>query len=63
MAATNLAQEQKNETKVFITTALMQLLHEQALEKISVRQVSDRAGVSRMAFYRHFDDLNAVLVG
>ena len=63
MAATNLAQEQKNETKVFITTALMQLLHEQALEKISGRQVSDRAGVSRMAFYRHFDDLNAVLVG
>lgn len=63
MSATNLAQEQKNETKVFITTALMQLLHEQALEKISVRQVSDRAGVSRMAFYRHFDDLNAVLVG
>lgn len=63
MAATNLAQEQKNETKIFITTALMQLLHEQPLEKVSVRQVADRAGVSRMAFYRHFDDLNAVLVG
>lgn len=63
MAVTNLSQEQKNETKVFITTALMQLLHEQALEKISVRQVAYKAGVSRMAFYRHFDDLNAVLVG
>ena len=41
MAATNLAQAQKNETKIFITTALMQLLHEQPLEKVSVRQVAE----------------------
>jgi AcrR family transcriptional regulator len=63
MAATNLAQEQKNETKLYITTALVQLLQEKPLEKISIRQVVEKAGVSRTAFYRHFNDLNDVIIG
>jgi len=61
MAATNRAQEVKNDTKLFITTALIQLLQKESLNNLSISKVATRAGVSRMAFYRNFDSLEQVL--
>ena len=61
MAATNYAQDIKKETKDFITTALLRLLSKESLSKLTVSQVCKRAGVSRMAFYRNFNDLEQIL--
>lgn len=61
MAATDFSQSQKADSQLFITTALLQLLEKEHLTKITVAQVSKRSGVSRTAFYRHFDSLEQVL--
>lgn len=61
MAATKHAQEIKNDTKDFITTALLQMLAKEKLQALTVSQVCKRAGVSRMAFYRNFDGLEQIL--
>ena len=61
MAATKNAQNIKNDTKDFITTALLKLLKKQRLQEITISKVVSRAGVSRMAFYRNFDTLQQVL--
>jgi AcrR family transcriptional regulator len=42
--------------------ALTELILEQGWEAISVREVCERAGVSRSTFYLHFGDLPALLV-
>ena len=63
MAATNHAQAMKEDTKEAIATALLQLLSRQNLSNLTVSQVCQRAGVSRMAFYRNFDGLDRVLHG
>lgn len=68
MAATNYSQTIKNDTKDFITTAILQLLGIQktsekpkTLDQLTVSNVCQRAGVSRMAFYRNFDSINQVI--
>src|ERR1043165_845224 len=61
MAATEHAQAVKQDTKDFITTALLQLLSKEKLSTLTVSQVCKRAGVSRMAFYRNFDGLEQIL--
>jgi len=61
MAATKNAQELKQETKSYITTALLRLLKTNKLYDIKISQVCQTAGVSRMAFYRNFDNLEQVL--
>lgn len=61
MAATEHAQAVKKDTQEFITTALLQLLSKEKLSALTVSQVCKRAGVSRMAFYRNFDDLEQIL--
>ena len=61
MAATKHAQEIKNDTKDFITTAMLQMLAKEKLQALTVSQVCKRAGVSRMAFYRNFDGLEQIL--
>lgn len=61
MAATKHAQVIKNDTKEFITTAMLQMLTKVKLSLLTVSQVCKRAGVSRMAFYRNFDGLEQVL--
>ena len=66
MAATNYSQTIKNDTKDFITTVILQLLGIQktsekpkTLAQLTVSNVCQRAGVSRMAFYRNFDSINS----
>jgi AcrR family transcriptional regulator len=61
MAATDRAQTQKEETIADITSALWLLLQEQPLSKISISQVTKKAGTSRQAFYRYFNTLDSVL--
>ncbi len=61
MAATKHAQEIKNDTKDFITTAMLQMLAKEKLQALTVSQVCKRAGVSRMAFYRNFNGLEQIL--
>ncbi|WP_026885562.1 TetR/AcrR family transcriptional regulator [Clostridium beijerinckii] len=61
MAATNHSQAIKKDTKDFITTAILQLLATEKLSELTVSQVCKRAGVSRMAFYRNFNDLEQIL--
>ncbi len=61
MAATKHAQAIKNDTKDYITTALLQMLAKEKLQTLTVSQVCKRAGVSRMAFYRNFDGLEQIL--
>jgi len=61
MAATKHAQHLKNDSREYLTTALLQLLDTRDLADITVTQVVKRAGVSRMAFYRNFDTLDDLL--
>lgn len=61
MAATKHAQAIKNDTKEFITAAVMQILSKEKLSALTVSGVCKRAGVSRMAFYRNFETLEQVL--
>ncbi|RRK09679.1 TetR/AcrR family transcriptional regulator [Lactiplantibacillus garii] len=63
MAATNHAQAIKQDSKDYLTTALLQLLKTKDLNTLTVTQVVKRAGVSRMAFYRNFETLDDVLLG
>lgn len=61
MAATDHSQAIKQDSKNYLTTALLQLLEKNTYSSINVSQVVRRAGVSRMAFYRNFDSLDDVL--
>ena len=61
MAATKNAKSIKNDTKEFITIALIELLKKDTLQNITVSRVASRAGVSRMAFYRNFETIQQVL--
>lgn len=61
MAATDHSQAIKQDSKDYLTTALLQLLEKNTYSSINVSQVVRRAGVSRMAFYRNFDSLDDVL--
>lgn len=61
MAATKHSQVIKKDTKDYITTALLQLLKKEKLSALTVSQVCNRAGVSRMAFYRNYEGLENIL--
>ena len=48
-------------TETIIKQAFMKLFAEQPLDKITVSNLCKQSGVSRSAFYQHFDDKYAVL--
>lgn len=55
-------QSKSNETaQRAIGNALLDLLEEKSLSSISIKELCERAGVSRPTFYRHFDTVNDVL--
>ncbi|MFC6177625.1 TetR/AcrR family transcriptional regulator [Companilactobacillus huachuanensis] len=62
MAATNHSRQIKQDSQIYLITALLQILKNKNLNDITVTQVVKRAGVSRMAFYRNFETLNDVLI-
>ncbi|MDI4649703.1 TetR/AcrR family transcriptional regulator [Cohnella hashimotonis] len=61
MAATEHAQNIKKDTREWITSALLELLRNKPLSKLTISEVVKKAGVSRMAFYRNYDTLEQVL--
>ncbi|WP_025688902.1 TetR/AcrR family transcriptional regulator [Paenibacillus zanthoxyli] len=61
MAATEHAQNIKKDTKEWITFALLELLKTNRLSKLTVSEVVKKAGVSRMGFYRNYENLEQVL--
>lgn len=44
-----------------IIDALLQLLNHKQLQKISIKDLCESAGVGRVTFYRHFDSIDDVL--
>jgi AcrR family transcriptional regulator len=48
-------------TKQALADALEQLMHEMPLAKVTVRGVTQRAGVDRQTFYYHFDTMDDLL--
>ena len=48
-------------TKRRIALALMELLDEKAFGEITVTEITDRAGVSRMTYYRNYPSKEAIL--
>ena len=57
-----LSNEETNRlTRESLETALLQLLQEQDIRDISIEALVQRAGVSRMAYYRNFGSKEAIL--
>lgn len=58
--------KKENETKVLtkecISTALLVLLEEKPYEKITISEITEKAGVSRMAYYRNYKDKDDILI-
>ena len=57
----------KSESKYFNTALLMDeallfLLEKKDFEFISVKEICDKAGVSRSTFYLHYENMNDLLV-
>ncbi|MCC8047607.1 MAG: TetR/AcrR family transcriptional regulator C-terminal domain-containing protein [Oscillospiraceae bacterium] len=50
-----------NFTKQCIAQALMELLEEKSIEKITVTEIVEKCGVNRQTFYYHFADIYALL--
>ncbi len=49
-------------TRQLIQGALFSLIQEKGFETLSVQDIVDRANVGRMTFYRHFDNMEDLLV-
>lgn len=59
MRGTN--EEQKRLTRDSLLIALMELWETKPFEKITVTELTHRAGVSRMAFYRNYDSIAQIV--
>ena len=63
-AATRVAQAEDRRigrTRRAIKSALLELLHETPLERLSIREIADRADIGYTTFYRHYPDKEALL--
>ena len=52
----------KHKTKAYISLALYALMQKMPYEEISVKEICDRAGVSRMSFYRYYSNKDDIFV-
>lgn len=48
-------------TQEYIEETFGQMLNEQSLSRITVREIANRCGISRNCFYYHFDDIPTLL--
>lgn len=53
--------DKSTQSKEAISNSLMQLLKEKEYFKITIQDIVDRAKVSRMAFYRNFNDKDEII--
>lgn len=49
-------------TKHYIVTALFKLMNEYMYEKITVKDIAEKAGLGRATFYRHFKSKEDVII-
>ena len=54
--------EQSFQTKQLLADALKEALKYKSLDKIRIRELTDRCGIYRQTFYYHFTDLEALLL-
>ena len=54
-------QERSSYVKAQMTSALLELLRVQPIEEVSVRELTNRPGVGRVSFYRHFESKEDIL--
>lgn len=54
----------KNEIKAkkYITLSLFMLLHRKAYEDISITEICQKAGISRMSFYRYYNSKDDIVI-
>lgn len=57
----NKKQETNEFIKECITTALLQMLKKQPMENISITELTKKAGVGRVSFYRNFESKEDVI--
>lgn len=57
----NMNEREKHRVKQAIAMAFIAILNEKKIEDISIREITERAGVSRMAYYRNFNSKMDVL--
>jgi AcrR family transcriptional regulator len=50
------------ETQRHLTDVLMQLILEKGFEQVSVKDITERAGIDRSTFYLHFSDKHDLLI-
>ena len=48
--------QQKKEVKIRLAESFRELVLEKPIEKITIKEITDRAGVIRVTFYNHFQD-------
>ncbi len=48
--------QHKKEVKVLLAECFKELVLEKPIEKITIKEITDRAGVIRVTFYNHFQD-------
>lgn len=48
--------QQKREVKTLLAESFKELALEKPVEKITIKEITDRAGVIRVTFYNHFQD-------
>ena len=53
--------DKKAFTKSCLANALIEILEDKELSKISIQNIVDRAGFSRMAYYRNFNSIDEIL--
>lgn len=46
----------KKEVKILLADSFKELVQEKPVEKITIKEIADRAGVIRVTFYNHFQD-------
>ena len=55
--------KQIEESKTFITNAFFNLLEKEEYDTISMSQIAEHAGVSRMTLYRYYSDKSMIIRG
>lgn len=53
---------QSQTTKTYLIEALERLLQKESFDEISITELTKVAGISRMTFYRHYQNINDILV-
>ena len=48
--------QHKKEVKILLAESFKELVLEKPIEKITIKEITDRAGVIRVTFYNHFQD-------